>query len=129
MTPEEAPVLTATTVPVTSAMRSYPLATEAGIQALQHLINGDRIWSGCTKPQRRMLDTLCRPVIATLRGRGELKSGDLPELPESTTAQMYAALRRRGLQENRRLTSLAVYAWYWAVGFKESAPSTPGGGG
>jgi hypothetical protein len=113
------PVLTVERRPVTAELARYPLATRTGIAMLGHLIEGDRVWSGCTKPQRAILDALCRPVIEWLIERGQLDAADLPELPERTTTQTRAALLRRGLVADGRITGRAVYAWYWAVGFKE----------
>lgn len=113
------PVLTVERSRISEAMARYPLGTFTGLRMLQHLINGDTIWSGCTKPQRAVLDGLCRPAFTQLLEVGTLLAEDLPELPERTTAQMRAALHRRGLVDNGRITGSAVYAWYWAVGFKE----------
>lgn len=113
------PVLTVERRPVSPLMAKYPMGTLTGVLMLEALIEGGRIWSGCTNPQKTVLDALCRPVFAQLLEAGSLRAEDLPELPGGTTAQMRAALRRRGLNDNGRITGRAVYAWYWAVEFKE----------
>lgn len=116
------PALTVSRIPAPNdpeMAAKYPLAFQAGVIMLSHLIEGDKIWSGCTKPQRAVLNAVCRTVLPTLMERGELHTGDLPHLPESVTTQMRSALTRRGLAVDGRITGRAVYAWYWTIGIKE----------
>lgn len=113
------PVLTATKHPVTPAMGAYPLATMPGLRLLQHLISADVAWSGCTKPQRRLLAELCPSVAEVLLRDGAVHAEQMPPLPAGTRIQMRDALARRGLVDDfGRLTGKAVHAWYYAVEFK-----------
>ena len=115
------PVLTVNRVPVTDAMRKHPLATESGLSMMMNLLEGDRVWSACTKPQRALLAELCPPAVAALLVRGELSTEDMPLLPERVTAASRTAMQRRGLVDDAgRLTGCAVHAWFYAGRTKRS---------
>lgn len=108
-------VITVNRMAVTPAMKAHPLATQGGLTMLSHLIEADRVWTSCTKPQRALLERLCPPVVEALLARGALSEDDMPALPARATAATRAALRRRGLiNDDGRLTACAVHAWFYA---------------
>lgn len=119
------PVLTSTRVPVSREMARYPLAHRDGLQALDAMITASRVWRQVTQPQRRVIDTACRPLLPRLRAGTALRAEDMPMLPV-IPSQTAASLRRQCLQVDGRLTVRAVHAWYWTVAFP-AAPSVPGG--
>lgn len=111
------PVLSVERVNVTPAMASHPLATRTGVAMMGHLLVADRVWSGCTKPQRSLLADLCAPVAAALVERGQLAAEDLPVLPDTVRQSTRDALRKRGLTDaDGRITGKAVHAYWWTVG-------------
>lgn len=88
------------------------------VAMMGHLLVADRIWSGCTKPQRALLAELCAPVAATLIERGYATIGDLPYLPNTVRKSTRDALDRRGLVDAQtgRVRGKAVYAYWWTIG-------------
>lgn len=120
------PAVTATALPVSDAVRRHPLATQTGLSLLVSMIEADKVWSGCTPVQRRLLDGLCRSVIDRLLEAGELLAAELPALPGSVQQPTRRSLANRGLldMESSRITGRAVFAWYWTVRFKEENRAT-----
>ena len=115
-------VLTVKRFPVTETMKTHPLATLSGITMLAHLVEADRTWTACTRPQRELLAALCPPVAGVLMERGAVTAADMPSLPDRVSAQSRAAMARRGLvDEQGRLTAVAVHAWLYT-------PVAKGGG-
>lgn len=118
------PILTATKRPVTEAVAKHPLATQTGLNLMMHLIEAATVWSGCTKPQRALLNELCPPVAARLVAEGSLTADDMPMLPERVTVRSFEAMQRRGLVDDRgRLTGRAIHAWYYKVEFAKRGDS------
>lgn len=112
------PVLTATKRPVTREVGEHPLATHTGIALMCHLIEADKVWSGCTKPQRALLSELCPLVAERLLAQGAVTADQMPVLPDGTRQSMRDALNRRGLaDEQGRLTGRAVHAWFYTQRF------------
>lgn len=94
------------------AMGRHPLATLTGIEMMLHLTAAGKVWRGCTKPQRALLDDVCPVLVARPRAARELLAEELPvlELP----ARRLEALRRRGLVDDaNRLTAKAVHTYHW----------------
>lgn len=113
------PVLSMTRIPVTDVTRTHPLATKSGISLLAHLIEAGQVWSSCTKPQRKLLNELCPPVVDVLVEHGQLLPVDMPGLPFRVTVASRAAMERRGLvDEHGRLTARAVHAWFYTDRYK-----------
>lgn len=91
---------------------AHPLACLTGIEMMLHLTNAGRVWRGCTKPQRALLDEVCPPLVARLRSARELWADELPVL--DLPAMRLEALRRRGLVDDAdRLTARAVHTYHW----------------
>lgn len=110
------PVITARRHPVTAAEAKYPLATLSGISRLAQIMDATQVWASCTKPQRVLLDVLCRPTVDALLEQGSLTAEEMPTVPERTTSASRAAMLRRGLiDEQGRLTARAVHAWFYAA--------------
>ena len=108
-------VLTVRRVPVTQSMKTHPLATQSGITMFVHLLEADKVWSGCTRPQRALLAELVPPVVEVLLAKDALSVEDMPMLPERVSRSSWAAMQRRGLADDRgRLTGCAVHAWFYA---------------
>src|ERR1044072_7901443 len=106
------PILTATKRPVNEAVAKHPLATQTGLNLMMHLIEANTVWSGCTNPQRALLNELCPPVAERLVREGSLTADDMPLLPERVTVRSFEALQRRGLVDDRgRLTGRAGGSW------------------
>lgn len=103
---------------ITPALRTHPLATQAGIALLANLIEADRVWTGCTKPQRALLSDVCPPVAERLIRDGKLTTADMPVMWGECGISTLRALQRRGLvDEEGRLTATAIHAWYYKVKF------------
>lgn len=100
---------------LTEHARRHPLASKAGFAMFVELLESDLHWSACTKPQRRLISLLCEPIIPLIVKRKRLVEADLPLLPVSTLPATVAALNRRGMAANGRLTGKAVHAYYWQV--------------
>lgn len=108
-------VITVNRMAVTPAMKAHPLATQGGLTMLSHLIEADRVWTSCTKPQRALLAELCPQAVEVLLERGGLAADEMPLLPARVTTVSREALRRRGLLDDAdRLTGCAVHAWFYA---------------
>jgi hypothetical protein len=106
------PVLVMESRKTSPAMARHPLATLTGIEMMIHLTDAGRIWRGCTKPQRALLDEVCPPLVARLRSARELLADELPAL--DLPARRMEALRRRGLVDDTgRLTAKAVHTYHW----------------
>jgi hypothetical protein len=122
------PILTATKHPVTEAVATHPLATQTGLNLMVHLIEADTVWSGCTKPQRVLLNELCPPAAEKLVREGSLTADDMPLLPDRVPVRSFEAMQRRGLVDDRgRLTGRAIHTWYYKVKFgaaKDKAATT-----
>lgn len=114
------PVLTVRRVPVTQSMKEHPLATQQGIGMFVHLLEADKVWSSCTKPQRDLLSELVPSVVEVMLAKDSLTVEDMPVLPERVSRSSWAAMQRRGLADDRgRLTGCAVHAWFYAGRLKE----------
>ncbi len=114
------PVLTTERKPIHPAMAKHPLAFKSGIELLINLVEAGKIWAKVTKVQRHLLDELCRPVIRELLERGELRAEDMPTVPDGLRSSTLGSLSSGGLiDDHHRVTGKAVWAWYYAVKFKE----------
>lgn len=110
--------LTVHEVEVTDATRRHPLATQTGLFMLGEYLAASVVWSGCTKPQRRLITDLCQPVMANLLTAVVVADTELPHVPhDRTPVRMRTAMHQRGLIDTRtgRLTAQAVHAYYWQV--------------
>lgn len=106
------PVLVIEYRETSAAMARHPLATLTGIEMMLHLTAAGRVWRGCTKPQRALLDEICPPLAARLLAARELLANELPVL--DLPVRQLEALRRRGLVDDaNRLTAKAVYTYHW----------------
>lgn len=100
---------------ITDAMKGHLLANRSGIATLVDLLEAGKVWDHCTKPQQALLAELIPPVLDELWASGMLTTDELPVLPERVSRSSWAALRRRGLADERgRLTACAVHTWFYA---------------
>ena len=114
---------TPTTDADTAAAREHPLATRTGVAVLTEILCADHVWRHCTTPQRALITELCAHLTPVIAQR-KLTEADLPALPDIQSG-MRAALERRRLIRDDRLTQTAVHAWYWAVGVRDEAEEVP----
>lgn len=106
------PVITARVRELSPADTAHPLATQNGVDLLMHIIEADKVWRGCTKPQRVLLGELCPPLVERLVIERKLSADDMPLVARRKAT--LDALRRRGLVDDQgRLTAVAVHTWYW----------------
>lgn len=109
------PILTAQRRRVTGVVATTrPLANRTVIDRIVDTVVAAQVWSGCTEPQRALLEELCPALAEKLVCEGILKAEDMPPLPERVGRQSVAAMYRRGLcDESGRLTGKAVHTWYY----------------
>lgn len=106
------PILTVERRPHPGTDAQHILASRTGLEALGHMLEADRAWTGCTKPQRRLLEQWCRPLLARLLAEGHLTAEDMSVV--GAQRRTVEALQKRGLVDDKgRLTGRAVHAFYW----------------